>query len=500
MIEGHKAHMEPGYLPWKKSADTEGRPCFRDDNVELTYRQFTQRVDAFAAQLADKGLRSGDVLAVMLPNRVELVLAIFAAWRLGAAATPINPAFTTTEAGFQIADSGARLLVNLDADSPTNGLPTIHVADMAADIAAGTGARTVASHSVHDDDLALLVYTSGSTGKPKGVMLSHGNLVAMASQMVERMTITRDDHCLLILPLFHSNALLVSVLSPMLAGAQTTVMGKFSPLPFLALIERLKPTYFSGVPTIFALLAALPDDVRPDTSSLRFAVCGAAPVSQELLTKSEERFGLVIIEGYGLTEGTCCSACNPIEGIRKLGTVGPPMPGQIIAIMDPHDTFVPTGETGEVVISGPTVMQGYLGNPDETAKTIRDGWLHTGDVGFLDEDGYLTLVDRIKDMIIRGGENLYPKEIESILFEVDGVLEAAVVGKPDPILGEVPVAYVALYPDSPVTETELLAHCRTHLTRVKVPVSITIVDAIPKNPVGKIDKPTLRRSLQPQQA
>lgn len=486
--------MEPGYLPWNKAGDPADRPCFRDDNVELTYGEFAQRVDAFATQLANKGLRPGDVLAVMLPNRVELVVAIFAAWRLGAAATPINPAFTATEADYQIADSGARMVVNLVAESPANGLPTIHVADITGE----TDAKILPPHTVHDDDLALLVYTSGSTGKPKGVMLDHGNLLAMAAQMVDRMTITRDDHCLLILPLFHCNALLVSVLSPMLAGAQVTVMGKFSPVPFLGLIETLKPTYFSGVPTIFALLAALPADVMPDTSSLRFAVCGAAPVSQELLTKSEERFGLVIIEGYGLTEGTCCSACNPIEGTRKLGTVGPAMPGQVIAIMDPNDKIVPTGETGEVVISGPTVMRGYLGNPEETANTIRDGWLHTGDVGLLDEDGYLTLVDRIKDMIIRGGENLYPKEIESTLFEVDGVLEAAVVGKPDPVLGEVPVAYVALYPDSPVTETELLEHCRIHLTRVKVPVSITIVDAIPKNPVGKIDKPTLRRSLQPQ--
>ena len=294
--------MEPGYLPWNKTGDAADRPCFRDDNVELTYGEFAQRVDAFAIQLADKGLRPGDVLAVMLPNRVELVVAIFAAWRLGAAATPINPAFTATEADFQIGNSGARLVVNLGTEFPANGLPTIHVADITAE----TDATLLAPHTVQSDDLALLVYTSGSTGKPKGVMLDHGNLLAMAIQMVDRMTITSDDHCLLILPLFHSNALLVSVLSPMLAGAQVTVMGKFSPEPFLGLIETLKPTYFSGVPTIFALLAALPADVMPDTSSLRFAVCGAAPVSQELLTKSEERFGLVIIEGYGLTEGTCC--------------------------------------------------------------------------------------------------------------------------------------------------------------------------------------------------
>ena len=487
--------MEPGYLPWTKGSDVADRPCFRDDNATLDYAQFAQRVDAFATQLSQAGLRRGDVLAVMLPNRVELVLAIFAAWRLGAAATPINPAFTATEAEHQIADSGARLIVNAGSASPTGGLRAIEVDDIKS-----VGASPLPPANVIGSDLALLVYTSGSTGKPKGVMLSHGNLLAMASQMVEHMGITRDDHCLLVLPLFHCNALLVSVLSPMLAGAQTTVMGKFSPEPFLGLIESLKPTYFSGVPTIYALLAALPAEVVPDTSSLRFAVCGAAPVSQELLTKSEERFGFVMIEGYGLTEGTCCSACNPVKGTRKLGSVGPAMPGQQIKIVDPDGNELPTGVEGEVIISGPTVMQGYLGKPEETAAAIVDGWLHTGDVGRLDEDGYLTLVDRIKDMIIRGGENLYPKEIETTLHELDGVLEAAVIGRPDPVLGEVPVAYVVLYPGSVVSERGLLEHCRTHLTRVKVPVSITVVDAIPKNPVGKIDKPTMRRSLLPQPA
>lgn len=482
--------MEPGYLPWIKNPDLADRPCFRDDNVALSYGQFAQRVDSLAEQLSTHGIGQRDVVAIMLPNRVELVLAIFAAWRLGATATPINPAFTATEADFQMADSDAKLVINAGPDSPDGGLPTIHVADLATD-----QAQPIERHAVTEDDLALLVYTSGSTGKPKGVMLSHGNLVAMTTQMAEHMAMTDADHCLLILPLFHCNAILVSVLSPMLVGAQTTVMGKFAPEPFLHLIETLKPTFFSGVPTIYALLAALPDDVIGDTSSLRFAVCGAAPVSQELLTKSEERFGFTMVEGYGLTEGTCCSACNPLDGVRKLGTVGPAMRGQEIKIVDPAGSQLAVGEEGEVLIKGPVVMQGYLGKPEETARTIIDGWLHTGDVGRLDADGYLTLVDRIKDMIIRGGENLYPKEIETTLYEFDGVLEAAVIGRPDPVLGEVPIAYVVLYPDSTATEADLLAHCRTHLTRVKVPVSITLVDAIPKNPIGKIDKPALRRSL-----
>lgn len=502
------------YLPWNQPDDRAGQPAVRDDEVELTYAEVADRVETMAGLLRQHGIGPGDVVAVMLPNRAELVLTILAAWRLGATATPINPAFTATEADYQLRDSGARLIVNLGADAPDGGLPSIAVDELAAQLglrAADGDAATstspeaadppaavlppVRSDAVAIDDIALLIYTSGSTGRPKGVMLSHANLVAMTEQMARQLQLSDADHCLLILPLFHVNALLVSVLTPLAVGAQVTIMGRFAPEPFLARLEQVRPTYFSGVPAIFALLAALPAEVIPDTSSLRYAICGAAPVSAELLAHSEQRFGFVMVEGYGLTEATCASAVNPVDGVRKLGTVGPAIEGQRIAIMSPDDELLPPGAPGEVVISGPTVMQGYLNRPEETAATIRDGWLHTGDVGVLDEDGYLTIVDRIKDMIIRGGENLYPKEIEATLAEVEGVLEAAVVGRPDEVMGEVPVAYVVCYPEASITEEDLREHCRQHLTRVKVPVSITIVDELPRNPVGKIDKPTLRGML-----
>ncbi len=494
------------YLPWNQPADLAEQPAVRDDEVELTYAELADRVEAMAGLLRQHGIGPGDVVAVMLPNRVELVLTILAAWRLGATATPINPAFTATEADYQLGDSRARLIVNLGAEAPDGGLPSIAVDDLAVrlglrstavDAATSTSESPAALPPVPSgeaaiDDIALLIYTSGSTGRPKGVMLSHANLVAMTEQMTRQLQLGEDDHCLLILPLFHVNALLVSVLTPLAVGAQVTIMGRFAPEPFLARLEQVRPTYFSGVPAIFALLAALPEEVIPDTSSLRYAICGAAPVSAELLARAEQRFGFVMVEGYGLTEATCASAVNPVDGVRKLGTVGPAIEGQRIAIMSLDEELLPPGARGEVVIAGPTVMQGYLNRPEETAATIRDGWLHTGDVGVLDEDGYLTIVDRIKDLIIRGGENLYPKEIEATLAEVDGVLEVAVVGRPDEVMGEVPVAYVVCYPDSSVTEEQLRAHCQQHLTRVKVPVSITIVEELPRNPVGKIDKPTLR--------
>jgi long-chain acyl-CoA synthetase len=459
-----------------------------DDRVSLTYGDLLERVETFAAQLAREGFAPGDVLAVMLPNRVELVIAMFATWRLGGAMTPVNPALTEEEATHQVQDSGADLVLNLGPDAPTGGARAIHVDEMATE----PTDRALPELESRLDDTALVIYTSGSTGKPKGVVLDHANVAAMTSSMCEHFGLDEHDHCLLILPLFHVNALMVSVLGPLLAGGRVSIVGRFSADTFFEHVERLRPTYFSAVPTIYSLLVSLPETVRPDVSSLRFVVCGAAPVSRELLEACQDRFGFTMVEGYGLTEGTCASACNPVDGIRKLGTVGPALPGQQIRIVAPDGSEAPRGERGEVLIAGPTVMRGYLNNPDATAASIVDGWLRTGDVGVLDGDGYLQLVDRIKDMVIRGGENLYPKEIEAVIAGFEGVLECAVIGEPDAVLGEVPVAYVVPYPDTTVHSGDVLTHCRAQLTRVKVPVAVHVTEALPKNPVGKIDKPALR--------
>jgi acyl-CoA synthetase (AMP-forming)/AMP-acid ligase II len=397
------------HLPWNRPAMLADRVCMRDTNVELTYAEVARRVDAVAGQFAAAGVGRGDVVAVMLPNRVELLLGLMAAWRLSAAATPVNPVFTPNEAGYQIADSGAKLLLAADADAGADyGVPVLPAGESNAG-----PFGSLPAPDTRPDDLALLIYTSGSTGRPKG---------------------------------------------------------------------------------IYARLAELPANQLGDTSSVRFAVCGAAPVPVELLRRSESRFGFPIIEGYGLTEGTCASAINPLDGMRKPGTVGVALPGQQVATMRPDGSFAAVGGTGEVVIKGPNVMRGYLGRPEATAEAIVDGWLHTGDVGVLDQDGYLTIVDRIKDMIIRGGENIYPKEIESVLCRHGAVLQAAVIGVPHEVYGEVPVAYVATYPDASVTAGDLLALCRANLTTIKIPTAIHIVTELPRNAVGKIDKPALRAS------
>ncbi|GAB3366835.1 class I adenylate-forming enzyme family protein [Amycolatopsis echigonensis] len=476
--------MHLAALPEERARRNPNLPCLADEHGELGNAGFAVRVRSAAAALRARGVGAGDVVAVLLPNRVEFAVVLFAAWRLGAAVTPVNPELTDGEASFQIADAKAKVVVGQgDSDLVTMRIEELSTA------APDDGPVAEDEHAV-----ALLIYTSGTTGQPKGVVLDHANVRAMTSMIVDALELGPADHSLLILPLFHVNGIVVSVLAPLLAGGRSTIAGRFRADDFFTVVERVRPTYFSAVPAIYARLAGLPDAVRPDTSSLRLVVCGAAPMPAELIQRVEQRFGVVVVEGYGLSEGTCASTLNPLAGPRKPGTVGRPLPGQEVALMDPDGRLVTDGP-GEVVVRGPNVMRGYLNRPEATAATIVDGWLHTGDVGRFDEDGYLVLVDRIKDMIIRGGENLYPKEIENALHAHPAVLEAAVVGAPHPVLGELPVATVTLYPGAVASEAELLEHCRARLTRVKVPARIDIVPALPRNPVGKIDKPALRREL-----
>ncbi|MGC4991858.1 class I adenylate-forming enzyme family protein [Nocardia salmonicida] len=464
----------------RAAADPQGHSV-ADDTVALSNVQFRARVVAAASVLYEAGVRAGDVVAVVLPNRVELVVTLFAAWRLGAAVTPVNPGLTDDDISYQIEDSGAEVVIG-EHDRVAVTLDVAALAEPAGSVA-------VAAQS---SSAALIIYTSGTTGRPKGVVLGHENLAAMCTMIIDALVMDENDHSLLILPLFHVNGIVVSVLSPLLAGGRATIAGKFSASGFFDTVERVRPTYFSAVPAIYAMLVAQPGGERPDTSSLRLAICGAAPMPAELIARFEQRFGVPIVEGYGLSEGTCASTLNPVAGQRKPGTVGLPLPGQTVAIMDPDGQLSVFGEPGEVVVRGPNVMRGYLGKPTETAATVVDDWLHTGDIGYFDDDGYLVLVDRIKDMIIRAGENLYPKEIENALYRHPAVHEAAVVGVPDAVLGEVPVAHVVTAPQATVTVEELAEHCRAELAAFKVPASIVLTAEMPRNPVGKIDKKQLR--------
>jgi long-chain acyl-CoA synthetase len=485
--------MNLSALPDRRAAENPSGPAVADDDIDLNNAAFLTAVQRAAASLQRRGVSAGDVVAIMLPNTASFVVALFAAWRLGAAVTPINPSLRPAEVSYQVSDAAARVLVAQVTPEFATGAGAVVTTDDLAIAEPSPDVLTPASPA--DDALALLIYTSGTTGRPKGVMLDHANLNAMCRSVIDGFMLTSADHSLLILPLFHVNGIVVGILSPLLAGGRATVAGRFKPDTFFDRIERSSATYFSAVPTIYTMLCGLPDSVKPDTSSVRFAICGAAPASVELLDGFEARYGIPLIEGYGLSEGSCASTCNPLDGKRKAGTVGLPLPGQTIRLVDAAGDPVPDGEAGEVVIKGPNVMRGYLNRPEETARTIVDGWLHTGDVGRFDEDGYLVLVDRAKDMIIRGGENIYPREIEVVVHQLPQIAEAAVVGRANPVYGEEPVLFVSLHPGTSISVDTIREHLSESLSKYKLPVEITILGDLPKNPVGKIDKPSLRRRL-----
>jgi len=504
----------PKYVPWHPDNAADTRVRLTDPVQSLTGWELNDRVTAAAEHLADLGVGRGDTVATMLPNQAELVITIYAAWRLGASMTPINPTFTPTETRRQVDDSGATVVV---ADDPlTTEHPDNPVAERfgSAVIVPVSRLRSEAFFPAQlslvqtdPEDTAMVVYTSGSTGTPKGVELTHANIDAMSAAQDSVVAMDRDTHALLALPLFHVNALLASIIAPFRAGGRTTVMERFDPVAFATAVSRISPTYFSAVPAIYSYLLNLPDQLpdgtAPDFSSLRYAICGAAPASIELLRAFEDRFGTRVITGYGLTEGTCVSTVMRPDDLPREGSVGRALPGQEVRIDDGHGGAAPAGTPGEVLIRGANVMKGYLNRPETTAETVTDGWLHTGDVGVLDEDGYLTLVDRIKDIIIRGGENLYPSEIEAVLCSHPGVAEAAVVGRPDEVLTEIPVAYVTLRSGTDAQPDHLHRHVTDQLAKVKWPDTVHVLDDLPRNAVGKVDKPSLRemaRTATPESA
>ena len=486
--------MHLAALPDQRAASDPGGSCLADGRRELDNATFAAEVRGTSSALVELGIGRGDVVAVVLPNSVDLVTVMFAAWRLGAAVTPVNPALTEHEAHIR---------------SPTRALDwswsmmcryrrsraASRTCASSTSCCGEDGATDVGPPRTEPEDLALVIYTGGTTGRPKGVMLDHANLAATAAMIVDWFEMTGADRCLLVLPLFHVNGIMVSVVSPLVAGGSTVIASRFDPKTFWDLVERFRPTFFSAVPTIYAMLTRLPAEVRPDTSSLRCAVCGAAPMPAAAIGDFEDRYGVGILEGYGQSEGTVVTTANPLNGTRKPGTVGLPLPGQEVRIVGDDDEPLASGQVGEVTVRGPNVMRGYLGKPEETAHTLRGGWLHSGDVGRFDDDGYLVLVDRLKDMIIRGGENIYPKEIEDALYAHPSVADAAVVGRPDPLFGEEPVAFVVLRPGLVAEPDELIEHCRTLLAKFKVPRAVYITTDLPKTPIGKIAKPVLRERV-----
>jgi len=337
---------------------------------------------------------------------------------------------------------------------------------------------------------AIIIYTSGTTGKPKGCLLTHGNIIANARQISRWLHFTENDRLLTIMPLFHMNAVSVTTMSALYAGGSTVVSPKFSASKFWNVISDYQITSFGSVATMLSiLLNTFPDGVTEGlkTDQLRFAMCGSAPVPAEVMKKFEETFNCPVIEGYGLSESTCRSTFNPPDERRRPGSCGMPI-GNEMNVVDDDDSEVADGELGEIVLRGENILKGYFKNPKATAIAFRNGWFHTGDIGYKDRDGFFYIVDRKSDMIIRGGENIYPREIDEVLYQHPAVAAAATIGVPDSLYGEEVAAFIVLKDGMQASEEELIAHCKSELADYKCPKSICMVKDIPKGPTGKLLK------------
>jgi acyl-CoA synthetase (AMP-forming)/AMP-acid ligase II len=464
----------------------------------LTYGEFDARTDELAGGFAELGVGAGDVVSVFLPNCIEFLEAWWGILKAGGVLGPVNPAYTGTEASWVINHAEAVAVV-----TNAQGAQTLSGHEMAAvretvcidgdltldDLAArGTGTPNVSRDL---DDLAAILYTSGTTGSPKGAMLSHRNEIVNAAQAGELLPLGPGERIGMLLPLFHANAQVATTLVPMVVGLEVVMWERFSASTFWDTVAELEPVSISAVPTILAAVLAA-ENAPTGQTSLRYVICGAAPLSVELLETFQDRFGIRILEGYGLTETTCVSSINPYYGDRKAGSIGLAVRGQEMKIVNEQGERVSSGDFGEIVIKGPNVMQGYLKNEEATTESIRDGWLYTGDVGYVDEDGYFFIVDRSKDMIIRGGENIYPREIEEVLYAHGQILECAVIGVPHEVRGEEVLAIVTPKPGVELDAEELATYAAERLAKYKLPREFVVRDELPKTPTGKISKGPLR--------
>lgn len=486
---------------------------YYDENY--TYKQFNENTNRLANFLKDTGFRKGNVLATYTFNSPQMLFSFFAVHKLGGAVTPINTGWKGEEVIHQINHSDAtHLLIHSEflpiieeVKDRLTGLKEIIVIGENYEKKYLSYEKEIEKYSPERnfeiaaglEDIAFLYYTSGTTGKPKGVPLLHRNIMSYwaagarapgmgGGPVLKDATLT----FLIILPLFHVNAMMTSM-NCLYGGIKICLRKKFSAREFWEVVEKYKVNIVSAVPAVYSILLKDEENYKKyNRSSLFLCITGAAEISPETIKKFEEKFGVMVYEGYGLTEGTVASTMNPL-GQRKIGSIGKPLPGQTVAIMDDRGNLLGPGEIGEIVVKGDNVMKGYYKDEEATRETIdSEGWLHTGDMGYYDEEGYFYIVGRKKDMIIRGGENIYPKEIENTLYEHPNIMESAVVPVPDEVMGEEVGAYIVPRPGSSLTEEEVIQFCKSRLADYKVPRYIKFVDELPKSHMGKILKKELK--------
>jgi long-chain acyl-CoA synthetase len=474
------------------------RVALRCDDLQFTYTEFDAAAARVATLLEQAGIEPGDRVGVMLPNTPAFALVFYGIIYRGAVAVPMNPLLKGREVEFFLSNSGAKALFGTPAfadeaeagaakaDAKCWVVDDAGLADLIADLPAQESPV-----ERDDDEVAVILHTSGTTGKPKGAMLTHGNLRRNCEVSVRTLVETDSDDVVMgCLPLFHVFGLTCGLNGAVLAGAMLTLIPRFEPRKALEVIERDGVTVFEGVPTMYSALLSVAEEANPGaTDSLRTCVSGGAALPVQVLNDFEKAFGCAVLEGYGLSESSPAAAFNHPNKERKAGSIGTPIEGVEMRVVDLDGVEVPQGDAGEIQIRGHNVMKGYWNLPDATKSTITDeGWLNTGDVGKIDEDGYFYIVDRTKDLIIRGGYNVYPREIEEVLYEHPAVAEAAVIGMPHDSLGEEVGAAVALKKDAEATADELRDYVKERVAAYKYPRRVWLVDALPKGPTGKVLK------------
>jgi long-chain acyl-CoA synthetase len=466
---------------------------------QFSYREIWSQSLAVAHQLRGQfGVRAGDRVGLWLKNRPEFVPALFGILQTGAAVVPINNFLKPAEVGFILADAGIDLIIldetmregfdQLRAERP--GLRALAVENFASRAASETEEECRRGES----DLAIIIYTSGTTGHPKGAMLSHGNLLANVASCQRELEAVGEDRIVVLLPMFHSFMLTVGVLLPLLIGGSMVLIKTLHPPKnIVAEIMQHRGTLLPAVPQFFR---ALTHGSVPVDLPLRLCISGGAPLPAEILKEFTARFPIPLLEGYGLSEAGPVVSFNPIHGPWKAGSIGVPISGVEVSVQNDSGEILPAGATGEICVRGGNVMLGYWRQPEETAKTMRQGWLMTGDIGYVDADGYFYITDRKKDMLLVNGINVYPREIEEVLYRFPGVKEVAVIGVPDERKGEQPLAFVAGQDGVELREGPLLQFAREQLADYKVPRHIIFLQALPRNATGKILKNDLRRAAE----
>jgi long-chain acyl-CoA synthetase len=471
-------------------------PAIRLGAFELTYGQLDDASARLATLLRERGLQEGDRVGVMLPNVPQFPIAYYGVLRAGGIVVPMNVLLKRREIAFYLEDSGAKLLLawhgfaeEARSGAEEAGAETIEVEpDSFAELLA-QGEPIPGLADTAEDDTAVILYTSGTTGKPKGAELTHANLMTNADVCMRTTSeIGPGDVVFGGLPLFHSFGQTVAMNASLKVGACLSLVPKFDPGEALETIQRDKVTHFYGVPTMFGALLHHPDRERYDVSSLRTCITGGASMPVEVLRGFEQAFGAIVLEGYGLSETSPVSSSNHPEMERKPGSIGTPIEGVEMRVVDESDAPVEQGEVGEIVIRGHNIMKGYWQRPDATAEAMRGGWFHSGDMARTDEDGYFYIVDRKKDLIIRGGYNVYPREVEEVLYEHPKIREAAVLGVPHDEWGEEIGAAVVLHEGEELSAEEVSAYVKERIAAYKYPRIVWFLDDLPKGPTGKILK------------